>query len=67
MRTKILSFVCEALLFVLLMLRAEGFRLKLTQISLGLTYIYIFSEFYMCEHFRFWFKSPNNVTPEDYL
>lgn len=55
MRTTILSFVYEAILFVALVLMSEGYQIKLTQISLGVTYMYIFPELYMGKHLRFWF------------
>lgn len=67
MRTTILRFVRKHILFIALVLRAEGYQIKITQVSLRVTYIYTFSELYMCKRFVIRFKSLNNVTAENYL
>lgn len=67
MRTTILRFVRKHILFIALVLRAEGYQIKLTQVSLRVTYIYTFSELYMCKRFVIRFKSLNNITAENYL
>lgn len=67
MRTMILRFVCKLILFIALVLRAEGYQMKLTQVSLRVTYIYTFSDLYRCKCFRIWFKSLSNIIAENYL